>query len=114
MYEGRTRGKRMKYTYSDEEDEGYSDATSTRRSTRNTGTHTPAEPSGPTVTLSGRQVKSRLGGAYGESLLSGAPAITAGGFDGTSEEPEGEEGTGGKLFHTVIVSLLSTFNADFS
>jgi hypothetical protein len=98
----------MKYTYSDEEDEGYSDATSARRSARNTGTHTPAEPSGPTVTLSGRQVKSRLGGAYGESLLSGAPAITAGGFDGTSEEPEGEEGAGGKLFPTVIVSLLST------
>jgi hypothetical protein len=87
MYEGRTRGKRIKYTYSDEEDEGYSDTTS-RRSTRNTGTHTPAEPAGPTVTLSGRQVRSRQGGAYGESMLSGThtPAITLGGNDGTSEE----------------------------
>ena len=77
----------MKYTYSDEEDEGYSDTTS-RRSTRNTGTHTPAEPAGPTVTLSGRQVRSRQGGAYGESMLSGThtPAITVGGNDGTSEE----------------------------
>ncbi|KAI1815992.1 hypothetical protein GGS20DRAFT_277731 [Poronia punctata] len=55
MYEGRTRGKRMKYTYSDEED-FYSDST-TRRSTRNTGTHTPAEPTGPVTTASGRQIK---------------------------------------------------------
>ncbi|KAI1306321.1 hypothetical protein F5Y03DRAFT_138970 [Xylaria venustula] len=55
MYEGRTRGKRMKYTYSDDE-EFYSDST-TRRSTRNTGTHTPAEPAGPVTTASGRQIK---------------------------------------------------------
>lgn len=91
MYEGRTRGKRIKYTYSDEEDEGYSDATTSRRSTRNTGTHTPAE--GPTVTLSGRQVKLRQGGAYGESMLSGThtPAVAVGGFDGTSEEQEDGE-----------------------
>ena len=62
MYEGRTRGKRMKYTYSDgEEETDYS----TRRSTRNA---TPLD-SGPTITASGRQVKSRHGGAYGESLL---------------------------------------------
>lgn len=56
MYEGRTRGKRMKYTYSDDED-FLSDSTGTRRSTRNTGTHTPAEPAGPVTTASGRQVK---------------------------------------------------------
>lgn len=92
MYEGRTRGKRMKYTYSDEEDEGFSDTTS-RRSTRNTGTHTPAEPAGPTVTLSGRQVRSRHGGTYGESMLSGThtPAITVGGNDGTSEEHDEDD-----------------------
>ncbi|KAI9646716.1 hypothetical protein NHQ30_004713 [Ciborinia camelliae] len=71
MYEGRTRGKRMKYTYSDDEDDVFSDTTGSRRSTRNTGNHTPAEPAGPTVTLSGRQVRSRVGGAYGESVLSG-------------------------------------------
>lgn len=55
MYEGRTRGKRMKYTYSDDEDGFYTD--STRRSTRNTRNHTPAEPSGPVVTASGRQIR---------------------------------------------------------
>ncbi|KAB5570540.1 hypothetical protein GE09DRAFT_1217969 [Coniochaeta sp. 2T2.1] len=55
MYEGRTRGKRIKYTYSDDEDDFYTD--STRRSTRNTRNHTPAEPSGPVVTASGRQVR---------------------------------------------------------
>jgi len=88
----------MKYTYSDEEDEGYSDATTTRRSTRNTGTHTPAEGLAPTVTLSGRQVKARQGGAYGESILSGtqAPAVAAGSLSGTSEEPENGEETGGR------------------
>ncbi|RFU35839.1 hypothetical protein B7463_g456, partial [Scytalidium lignicola] len=88
LYEGRTRGKRIKYTYSDD-DELYSDATTSRRSTRNTRTHTPAEGLGaPTVTSSGRQVRSRNGGIYGESLLSGAvtPAVSTG--DGTSEEPE--------------------------
>lgn len=88
----------MKYTYSDEEDEGYSDVTTSRRSTRNTGTHTPAEGLAPTVTLSGRQVKARQGGAYGESILSGThtPAVTLGSHDGTSEEPEQVEGAGGR------------------
>jgi hypothetical protein len=45
----------MKYTYSDDEDDFYTD--STRRSTRNTRNHTPAEPSGPVVTASGRQIR---------------------------------------------------------
>lgn len=52
LYEGRTRGKRVKYTYSDEED-FYTDSTN-RRSTRNTRNPTPVE-SGPIVTASGRQ-----------------------------------------------------------
>lgn len=98
MYEGRTRGKRIKYTYSDDEDDIYSDATTSRRSNRNTGTHTPAEGLGPTVTLSGRQVRSRQGGVYGESILSGTqtPAVSIGNFDGTSEEPEGIENASGR------------------
>ena len=85
----------MKYTYSDEEDMYDSDATTSRRSTRNTGTHTPAEGLLPTITLSGRQVKARQGGAYGESMLSGAqtPALALASYDGTSEEPEPAEGT---------------------
>jgi hypothetical protein len=61
----------MRYTYSDEEDEG-SDEPSNRRSTRNSGISTPGEISeGPTFTASGRQIRSRVGGAYGESVLSG-------------------------------------------
>ncbi|KAG5982082.1 hypothetical protein E4U55_002296 [Claviceps digitariae] len=56
MYEGRTRGKRIKYTYSDDEDGLYSDSTGHRRSVRNTGANTPAA-SGPTTTSSGRQIK---------------------------------------------------------
>ena len=70
LYEGRTRGKRIRYTYSDEE-EGGSDALSVRNSTRQSGVSTPAEPAGPTFTASGRQVKSRVGGAYGEIIHSG-------------------------------------------
>lgn len=50
----------MRYTYSD--DEYGSD------SKRNSETSTPLE-TGPTVTASGRQVKARVGGAYGESML---------------------------------------------
>lgn len=56
MYEGRTRGKRVKYTYSDDEDVFYSDSTGYRRSNRNTGANTPAE-SGPVTTSSGRQIR---------------------------------------------------------
>lgn len=54
MYEGRTRGKRVKYTYSDDEDIFFSDSTGNRRSTRNTGINSPAE---PTTTASGRQIR---------------------------------------------------------
>ncbi|RMD41490.1 hypothetical protein DV735_g3641, partial [Chaetothyriales sp. CBS 134920] len=58
LYEGRTRGKRMKYTFSEgEEDE-------TDFSTRRNPT---PQNSLPTVTASGRQVKSRLGRLYGDS-----------------------------------------------
>lgn len=71
MYEGRTRGKRLRYTYSDEEGDDSESADTNRRSTRNSGVATPADPSRPTVTASGRQVRSRVGGMYGESLLSG-------------------------------------------
>ena len=69
MYEGRTRGKRIKYTFSDEEDA--SDSVDARRSTRQSGISTPAEPAGPTFTASGRQVRARHGGLYGETMHSG-------------------------------------------
>ena len=75
MYEGRTRGKKMRYTYDDdgedeeEDDNSFSDATSTRRSARQSGRNTPAD-IGPQYTASGRQVKPRQGGEYGASLLS--------------------------------------------
>ncbi|KAE8555490.1 hypothetical protein EYB25_000186 [Talaromyces marneffei] len=75
LYEGRTRGKKLKYTYSDDEDIFSDDLPATRRSTRNaSGVMTPAEPAGPTITASGRQVRARAGGIYGESMLSGQRA----------------------------------------
>ena len=58
----------MKYTFSDEEDYD-SDAPSPRRSNHQSGVSTPAEHLGPTFTASGRQVRSRLGGMYGETIL---------------------------------------------
>ena len=56
----------MKYTFSD--DDFGSDDLSGKRSMRNSGISTPLE-TGPTVTASGRHVKSRVGGVYGESML---------------------------------------------
>ncbi|KAF7596313.1 hypothetical protein BBP40_002457 [Aspergillus hancockii] len=72
LYEGRTRGKKLKYTYSDDEDIFSDGLPSTRRSTRQaSGVSTPIEPVGPIFTASGRQIRSRAGGLYGEALLSG-------------------------------------------
>ena len=94
LYEGRTRGKRLKYTYSDDEADA-SDATSNRRSTR---VATPADPSKPVVTASGRQVRSRVGGAYGESMLSGQntnqPTPATGDYEGSegSDAPVRQHG----------------------
>ncbi|KAL4890480.1 hypothetical protein BDV59DRAFT_184620 [Aspergillus ambiguus] len=72
LYEGRTRGKKLKYTYSDDEDIFSDGLPATRRSTRNTsGVSTPTEAVGPRFTASGRQIRSRAGGLYGEALLAG-------------------------------------------
>ncbi|MCJ1266374.1 hypothetical protein MMC22_006258 [Lobaria immixta] len=112
LYEGRTRGKRHKYTFSDEE-EGASDAPSTRRSNRQSGLSTPAEPAGPTFTASGRQVRSRVGGAYGESVLSGqletaeAPAINdANGGDVAEEEPVSRGRTRGSALRNRVTQKV--------
>ena len=72
MYEGRTRGKKLKYTYSEDEGMFSDEEPSTRRSNRNAA---PAEISTesrrPRFTASGRQIRSRAGGLYGEALLYG-------------------------------------------
>jgi hypothetical protein len=97
LYEGRTRGKRQRYTF-DEEDDFDSDNTSVRRSGRQSGRDTPAAPSGPTVTASGRQVRSRATGLYGETLLSGQatdhPSPATGDYvrSDVSEEPQSGHG----------------------
>lgn len=72
IYEGRTRGKRPRYNF-EEEDDGddfESDATSTRRSTRHQSARSTPFETGPTYTASGRQTKRPRVGEYGESLLS--------------------------------------------
>ncbi|QPH02001.1 hypothetical protein C2857_006206 [Epichloe festucae Fl1] len=90
MYEGRTRGKRIKYTYSDDEDAFYSDSTVNRRSARNTGANTPAE-TGPVTTSSGRQIRAppRLNMMAGEI----APGSVQGNFP-EMEHDESTESTG--------------------
>lgn len=96
LYEGRTRGKRGKYTFSDEEDFD-SDEPSTKRQ-RASGISTPAEHNGPVVTASGRQVKARGGGIYGESLLIGqrpAQQATTNGMEGVEyDEPQARTRSG--------------------
>ncbi|KAF2463734.1 uncharacterized protein BDR25DRAFT_106767 [Lindgomyces ingoldianus] len=98
LYEGRTRGKRMKYTFSDEEEDDNSDGLSVRRSTRHSARDTPATAAGPTVTASGRQVRTRVAGLYGESLLSGQTTERASPATGeyvrsdASEEPHPTHG----------------------
>ena len=72
LYEGRTRGKKLKYTFDDDEDIFSDGLLSTRRSTRNTsGVSTPAEPEVPRFSASGRQIRTRAGTLYGATLLAG-------------------------------------------
>jgi hypothetical protein len=85
MYEGRTRGKKLKYTYSEDEEIDSDDQPSTRRSTRNAApTETSTESRRPRFTASGRQIRSRAGGLYGEALLYGQR-------DGADDEEFDEE-----------------------
>ncbi|CAG8919208.1 unnamed protein product [Penicillium salamii] len=72
LYEGRTRGKKLKYTYSDDEGMFSDEQPTTRRSNRNGGpAEAPTESRRPRFTASGRQIRSRAGGLYGEALLYG-------------------------------------------
>ena len=91
LYEGRTRGKRIKYTFSDDE-AGQSDEQSSRRSNRQSGLSTPAEPAAPRFTASGRQVRSRYAGEYGESSTEqrrtpNPDGVSTMELDGDDEEP---------------------------
>ncbi|KAJ5649563.1 uncharacterized protein N7484_003286 [Penicillium longicatenatum] len=70
MYEGRTRGKKLKYTYSDDEDI-FSDEQPSRRSARNASSNVAVLEPRTRFTASGRQIRSRAGGLYGETLLTG-------------------------------------------
>ncbi|KAL3465800.1 hypothetical protein BJX64DRAFT_274893 [Aspergillus heterothallicus] len=94
LYEGRTRGKKLKYTYSDDEDIFSDGLPAPRRSGRNTsGLSTPAEPAGPRFTASGRQIRSRAGGLYGESLLAGQRDDGSLGDEDSSDRRQRTRGT---------------------
>lgn len=85
VYEGRTRGKRVKYTYSEDED-FYTDSTN-RRSTRNTRNHSPIE-TGPTVTASGRQSRPPI--RLNADTLSNGDASAAPSVDGAIADVDTE------------------------
>ncbi|KAL1838015.1 hypothetical protein VTJ49DRAFT_3138 [Mycothermus thermophilus] len=78
LYEGRTRGKRVKYTFSDEEVDFESDSTGLRRSTRNTRNHTPSEPAAPVTTASGRTVRAPARLNAGAATVATETASSAG------------------------------------
>ncbi|XXH05189.1 translation termination factor eRF1 [Hypoxylon texense] len=95
MYEGRTRGKRMKYTYSDDE-EFASDSTSVRRSTRNTRQPTPVEPAAPVTTASGRQIKapSRMTVDASNNIVTTSPTTSQGHNEGIASKESSAGPTG--------------------
>ena len=82
LYEGRTRGKRMKYTYDDDEDIYGTDEN--RRSSRQSRTATPGD--GPKFTASGRQVRSAFGRSYGDRPAVDGTNSTPGSSDPVDEE----------------------------
>ena len=91
LYEGRTRGKRMKYTFSeDDNDYDTSDAPpNARRSLRHAGA--PADPARPVVTTSGRQSKPSSF-LYGESASAEQHGVDANMTDADSHALRGEYG----------------------
>ncbi|KAI1771279.1 hypothetical protein F4818DRAFT_209242 [Hypoxylon cercidicola] len=103
MYEGRTRGKRMKYTYSDDED-FLSDSTSVRRSSRNTRQPTPAEPAAPVTTASGRQIKapSRMTVDASNNIVTTSP--TSQGHNESVASKESSAGPAGRPRRSAAVN----------
>jgi hypothetical protein len=93
IYEGRTRGKRMRYTY-DEDEEDASDAGSGRLSGRQQSARSNSLEAGPTMTASGRQIRKPRTGDYGEGLLSGNAHDTNGDGDEDSNARTRRSGRG--------------------
>ena len=81
----------MRYTFSSDEDAD-SDSPPHRRSHRHSGVATPAESEGPIFTASGRQVRSRHGGRYGETMISsrGGEPVGAAEHSGTTMGEKGD------------------------
>ncbi|KAF3064566.1 hypothetical protein GL218_01170 [Daldinia childiae] len=102
MYEGRTRGKRIKYTYSDEED--FLTDSSVRRSSRNTRNPTPAEPAGPVTTASGRQIKapSRMTVDASNNIITTSP--TSQGHNEATASKESSVGPTGRPKRSAAVN----------
>lgn len=79
LYEGRTRGKKVRYTYSDNEHEDQDKESSHSSTTRSR--HSPItapNPDQPRFTASGRQIRRPQTGAYGESKINGSAGVNTG------------------------------------
>ena len=107
LYEGRTRGKRIRYTFSDNDDEKDSEVDEARsRQSARSARPTPA-PDQPRFTASGRQIRKPQTGAYGETKINGsngtdqsnapsengsAQPYNAEDYDGAAKQPGAEGG----------------------
>lgn len=77
LYEGRTRGKRINYSFDNEDEDGNSRKQSPAINTTQDG---------PTMTSSGRQVRSRFGRSYGDPIRGGDGDSDARGSEAPSQE----------------------------
>lgn len=87
LYEGRTRGVRKNYTEDGLREDAY-DSSSRAAS----GRSTPFDENRPVTTASGRQVRSRIGGAYGEGMLTGRRDADQSSVNGDSDDLIGPSG----------------------
>ena len=71
LYEGRTRGKRIKYTFSDDDEEKTAEDADDSRSRRSANTPQ-IVPEQPRYTASGRMIRKPQTGVYGEVKINGS------------------------------------------
>jgi len=102
LYVGRTRGKRIRYNFSDADDDKDSEFDAGARSGRSTR-NTPL-PEAPRFTASGRQIRKPQTGIYGEIKINGSRGTSAGSeseaqfsyaedqWDGDSQGDDEDEG----------------------
>ncbi|CUS10957.1 unnamed protein product [Tuber aestivum] len=111
LYEGRTRGKRIRYNFSTDEEGGKEtsepDDNRSRRSARsNKGSpapHPQPQPLAPIFTASGRQIRKPVTGDYGEVKINGSNGTATGGRGTPFGSENGDYNNRGLPFVGVVV-----------